>query len=70
MSGKGTHDEVARVREEELADMETLWPEIGVEPGWELVMARGPLRCGSDDEVSVKEVIAHDKTAQGDTSAH
>lgn len=52
----GTHDEVTRVREEELADLETLWPEIGVEPGWELVMAWGPLRCGSDDEVSVKEV--------------
>jgi hypothetical protein len=48
---KGTHDEVARVREEELADLETLWPEIGVEPGRELVVARGPLRCGPDGEL-------------------
>ena len=55
MSGEGTHDEVARVREEELADLETLWPEIGVEPCWELVMARGPLRCGSDDEKVLKK---------------
>jgi hypothetical protein len=48
--GEGTHDQVARVREEQLADLETLWPEIGVEPRRELVVAQGPLRCGSDDE--------------------
>ena len=33
--------------EEELADLKTLWPEIGVEPCGELVVAHGPLRCGS-----------------------
>ena len=40
-----THDEVARVREEQLADLEALWPEVGVETGGELVVTRGPLRC-------------------------
>ena len=42
-----THDEIARVSEEELADLETLWPEIGVEPCGELIVAHGPLHCGS-----------------------
>ena len=42
-----THNEVARVSKEELADLETLWPEIGVEPCGELVVAHGPLHCGS-----------------------
>jgi hypothetical protein len=42
-----THDELAGVCKEQLADLETLGPEIGVEPGWELVMAQGPLRCSS-----------------------
>ena len=46
--GKGkTHDEVARVGEEELADLETLRPEVGVEPRGELVVAHRPLHCGS-----------------------
>ena len=47
--GKGmrTHDELAGVRKEQLANLETLWPEIGVESSRELVVAHGPLRCRS-----------------------
>lgn len=44
--GGGTYDEVARVCEEELADLEALWTEVRVEAGGELVVARGPLCCG------------------------
>jgi hypothetical protein len=47
--GRRTHDELARVCKEQLANLETLWPEIGVESSWELVMAHGPLRCSSMD---------------------
>lgn len=48
-----TYDELARVREEQLADLETLWSKVGVEAGGELVVARGPLCCSSRGEASV-----------------
>jgi hypothetical protein len=44
---KRTHDELAGVCKEQLANLETLWPEIGVESSRELVVAHGPLRCRS-----------------------
>ena len=43
---KKTHDEVARVGEEQLADLEAFWTEVRVEAGGELEVTRGFL-CGS-----------------------
>lgn len=44
--GERTHDEVARVSEEQLADLEALRSKVRVETGGELVVTRGPQCCG------------------------
>jgi hypothetical protein len=41
------------VGEEEFTDLETLWTEVGVEAGGELVVTRGPLCCSSRGRVEV-----------------